>query len=544
MVGFVLLSCHGVDAAQPTERKHLPKSEPNGQLMNMFPLAATALPSELSKDTRPGAKGPTAPIAAVLVLFDDSGPYAWLGELQAIVAANLVGHFGAWDAKPVSKYLAGDVANHTATVYIGSTYDQSLPAAFLDEVLTGTKPVLWIYNNIWQLANRSTNFAAAYGFMPWAYDTTAVAEVVYKGVTLTRSTLNAGGIMDYSQIDATRAVVLAQAVRPDGSQFPWAIRAKNLTYVGESPFAYINETDRFLAFCDLLFDVLAPSTAERHRALVRIEDVSANSDPEQLRAIADYLASERVPFSVATIPLFTDPRGYYTNGVPVTIRMKDAPDFVSALKYMMSRGGTLIQHGYTHQYSNIDNPYSGVSGDDFEFFLAHIDEFANVIYDGPVPEDSAAWAQGRLRAGLDQFKSVKLPGPTIFEYPHYAGSPIASREIAKLFRVAYHRGLYFGGALTGLPDDVSHHIGSFFPYVVEDIYGLKILPENMGNYRAVNNVPTRSVEDLLNVSAKAWVVRDGFASFFFHPYYPLSVLQDIVKGVKAQGYTFVTPTSL
>ena len=39
-------------------------------------------------------------------------------------------------------------------------------------------------------------------------------------------------------------------------------------------------------------------------------------------------------------------------------------------------------------------------------------------------------------------------------------------------------------------------------------------------------------------------VTQGVASFFFHPTYPLSYLQQIVAGIKALGYTFVGPTSL
>jgi len=34
------------------------------------------------------------------------------------------------------------------------------------------------------------------------------------------------------------------------------------------------------------------------------------------------------------------------------------------------------------------------------------------------------------------------------------------------------------------------------------------------------------------------------ASFFFHPAYPLSQLQQIVTGIKGLGYTFVAPASL
>ena len=36
----------------------------------------------------------------------------------------------------------------------------------------------------------------------------------------------------------------------------------------------------------------------------------------------------------------------------------------------------------------------------------------------------------------------------------------------------------------------------------------------------------------------------GVASFFFHPTYSLSYLQQIVTGIKSLGYTFVCPTSL
>ena len=39
-------------------------------------------------------------------------------------------------------------------------------------------------------------------------------------------------------------------------------------------------------------------------------------------------------------------------------------------------------------------------------------------------------------------------------------------------------------------------------------------------------------------------VTQGVASFFFHPTYPLSDLQQIVAGIKALGYTFVSPASL
>ena len=104
---------------------------------------------------------------------------------------------------------------------------------------------------------------------------------------------------------------------PDGTSRPWAVRVGGLTYVAEVPFTYVSFDDRYLVIADLLFDLLAPKTTPRHRALVRIEDVGPHSDPAQLRQIADYLHSRNVPFAVAVFPVYDDAAGVYSGGVPV-----------------------------------------------------------------------------------------------------------------------------------------------------------------------------------------------------------------------------------
>ena len=173
-------------------------------------------------------------------------------------------------------------------------------------------------------------------------------------------------------------------------------------YVGEVPLSYISPTDRYLAFADLLFDELNPTATPSHEALIRLEDISPESSPSDLTAYAAYLKSQGVPFSMATIPQYTDPTGFYNNGVPVSATLAQKPAMVSALKTAISDGGTLVQHGYTHQYSNVDNPFSGVTGDDFEFyraqcsttsaapytFVAPCSDADSVIEEGPLPGDS------------------------------------------------------------------------------------------------------------------------------------------------------------
>jgi uncharacterized protein YdaL len=231
-------------------------------------------------------------------------------------------------------------------------------------------------------------------------------------------------------------------------------------------------------------------------------------DPAALRQFADYLYSQHVPFSVGVIPEYTDPNGYYNGGKKQTITLAQEPTLVAALKYMQSKGGTIIEHGFTHQYSNVANPYNGVTG--------------RLLF---------------AQAGLSQ--------PAIWETPHYFASAADYMGIGTVYSTRYEREIFPSGLLGGSLD-CTHIFGQFFPYVVHDAYGEKVIPENLGNYEPAetnNNLP-RLPADIIHNAQVNLAVTQGVASFFFHPTYPLSDLQQIVAGIKALGYTFVSPTGL
>ncbi len=489
----------------------------------------------------PGSTGKT------LVLYDSTGPYGFLGELYAMAAANLSSHFGDWTSQPVTSYAAGEIDQFQAVVYLGSTYDEPLPLAFLDDVTATTKPVVWIYDNIWQLTARDPNFAANRGFTWTSFDVSPVSKVDYKSKSFTRDPQNGAGIMNTTISDATKATPVASAVRADGTTLPWGVRSGNFTYIGEIPFSYISADDRYVAFSDMLFDVLAPATTERHRALVRIEDVGPDADPAELRKITDYLYSKGVPFSVAVYSRYRDPLGSGSGGVAEDYTLAQRPLVVAELKHMQSHGGTLLMHGYTHQYESMLNPYNGASADDFEFYTAHVDPVTNyVIYDGPVPTDSQAWAQGRIDGAFAAFAAAGLAKPTIFEFPHYAGSDASNKAVAATFKTRYDRGLYTSGAMRGGTLDNSRIFGQFFPYTVRDIYGVLTVPENVGNIELepFNNHPAHLAPDIIASAQLNLAVRDGVASFFFHPYVDVSHLQATVEGIQAAGYTFVPASAM
>ena len=450
-----------------------------------------------------------------LILYDDSGDFAWLGQLYATGLGVIASHFGTWTAMPVAAYQRGTMRGYDGVLYVGSTRGQRLPIEFVDDVAAGAKPVVWIGDNIAELAEQVPDFGGRFGFHPVDFDQGSFRSVSYGGMRLARRTPGGGpGIMRYDAVDETMTRVMAWAERDDGTRVPWALRTHEFTYVGENPLAYVTPGDRYLAFCDLLFDVFAPGTPERHRAVARIEDVTPRSDPMALRAIADRLSKRAVPFAVAVVPVFQSPE--------LHTAMRDAPEVAAAIRYMLGHGGTLVLHRYTHQHT-------GTTGSGYRVRTRRA---VRDVGGGP----------GDTRARRKLAAAEGLPRPGIFEYPHYCGSPESSYAIARMIGTSFQRDTFFAGAREGQPLDTTRSLALFFPFAVRDVYGWRVVPENLDHYVPDGDtaqVP-EPVEDIIERARAMHVVRDGVAGFFFHPVYDVAVLERIVDGVRAAGYTFAS----
>lgn len=546
----------------------------SGEAEATIQTAAFTIPA-LAIDDTPIETVQSIASPSTLVLYDTTNTWGWMGELYSMMAGNLASHFGPWTALPVASYTAGKMATYKAVIYIGSTYDEPLPAAFLTDVPKyQSVNVIWIDSNIWKLAPTLTSI---YGWTPHIYETptptTVVASVEYKTSVLRRYEENGGGIMTYSS--TAGATVLANCVRKNGTKFPWALRSKNLTYIGENPFVYITEGDRYLAFCDLLFDALAPTRPTRYRALLRLEDLDASSDPVKLRQIAAWLKSQNVPFGYHIVPRYRDPKGFYNNGVPQDLRLSatNQKPFRDALVYMQQNGGAPILHGYTHQYvpaSNILtspltlNPETGVTADDCEFYRLSWNGTA-LNYEGPLPEDKAdhaanresrrTWVAKRMRVAMQEIAlDSRLATPTVFTTPHYLGTATTSVSSSLMFaaraeRVLYFYGTYAAKAAGGFDYrkiDYTRLAGQYFPYSVKDVYGGMVLPDTLGSIELIAYLgyAQRLPADIIADAVRLKAVRDSVAAFSYHSHLDIAYLQEVVNGLKANGYTFVSPTSV
>lgn len=475
----------------------------------------------------------------VLILYDADYEWGWAGYLNAVFLANLIGHFENKTSTllPIEQYTSGELATYGTTFYLGTNYNHPLPKDFISDVLNTTQTVVWFRYNIWQLIQAHPHFSTTYGFTFDGLDTSGYEQIIYKSTSLSKNQLDPElGRVNISNPTLAVAPAIAKQTLT-GKTIPYIVHSANFWYVADTPFSYLSENDRYLVLADLLYDMLHVKGVEQKRAILRLEDVDASYDPILLRSIADYLYSQHVPFAIAVIPYYSDPLGYYAKGVPKFIKLTDAPEFIATLKYMQSKGGTLILHGYTHQYSTIPNGYTGVSADDYEFFrIAKDPQMVDITLFQPIAEDSTAWVEERVNSALVQLNDAKL-STLIWETPHYTASKIDNQYFAKKFAASIGRILYFDKL------DEQHIAQQLYPYVIQkDAYGQKIIPENLGCISPVAwfNLPIRTVDDVVNSAKKNLVIRDAWASMYYHPYLGLPYIQQVVPAIKALGYEFVT----
>lgn len=528
------------------------------------------------------------PLQNVLILYDSAGPYGDQGKTNALLLENLLGHFDLnITSKPANAYIANEMVdeNITTVFYLGTTFDvlsyyqgdpngHSSYMNFYHDIATQNKMVVWInYNldlletewdansNNWGVntfvdttgftnSGTDTNYTRVWykdtelykGAIPFATPD-ANTTACYKESNITYACsleLNTIGIIDDTK--ATRLATASSTFDLTKSIEPYVTRGGNFWFVGDIPFSYMSEEDRYLVFADLLHDMLGIDHNESHKAIMRLEDVNAETNPSDLIAITEYMQSQNIPFNVATIPQYENPLGEYGYPVGTSIPISESDIGTLLQAYYNERLIDIVQHGFSHQYDSVKNPYNGVTADDFEFMIVtDINNDGNYTYVGPSEDDNGTWAKNRILEGKAILNEVRIQA-FAWEAPHYMAGPSHYRAIQEVYPIQYSRLIYY-------PDetDKSKFIGQFYPYVIrKDTYGYYIIPENIYNivkdpnqgYRAIN------AEDIIRFAQKLKVVRDGVASFFYHPYLGTSDLSVIISGLQNEEYTFVRATSL
>jgi len=565
--------------------------------MKIFGLLLVLLTSSVSTST--------AAEPECVNIFYDRGPAGyWMGRTYSIFLQNLLGHFPKFQqiVSPIELYRKGDTEKCRATFYLGSYFENSIPQAFLDDFSSTKRPVAWFGYSIWK-----TDTETLFGFSYEGLTTldqekrdeagypTYFKWIDYKGETFYK-------FGDWSKSDPKQFLapfeqvelretksgvseVLAWA-RHSGKnrRVPYAMRAGNRFYVADIPFSFLHEADRYLVTADLLFDILGEPAKNEKNAFLRIEDVHALSPLADVLKVASLLEQEKVPGNISLIPVFFDPlKTYNRSENEEYLTMDRKPEFLEVMHELRKNSGySFIWHGVTHQHGVAQNPHNGASGDDFEFWDA--------VRNAPVAEDGTRWVLDRLSDGLYTILKSGLDAPTVWLTPHYQASALDYLIFARVFPWNVGRVIYFNFRASGLPpagtngsywlrnndaaaqkrrieafsrlkvetDPAAPWNGQFFPYeIFGDVYGQRLLPENLGNsqpYISEHVVRTRTPKEIIADAKRNLVIRDAWASLFYHPYllqsfknggrgtYPgdANELAGLIREIKALGYKFIS----
>lgn len=267
-------------------------------------------------------------------------------------------------------------------------------------------------------------------------------------------------------------------------------------------------------------EILKPqSNNNSKKAFIRLEDISPggyynNSENlKKLRIIADFLSSRGVIFHIAWIPRHIDPGNGYDCD-PASHNSLYASEFIYTLDYLISHGGVVGLHGYTHQYKDTR------TGEGYEFFSSNSLK---------VPS-SSKYARNRIEKAIDSAKALGI-NYYFFECPHYAAAPNQLKIIEKYFQFIYQPNL-------------DYNIKTDNKLVCKGDNTVYYVPTPLGYYGKNNNI----IDNLNTIDDKT------LASFFFHPtiefkyielkedgeyyYSNTSPLHNIVNTFEQKGYKF------
>ncbi|OGD26625.1 MAG: hypothetical protein A2Y56_09780, partial [Candidatus Aminicenantes bacterium RBG_13_63_10] len=436
------------------------------------------------------------------VLFIYDGP---AGRSEAFKTASyiekLLSHFSLGPGRLVQArdYRPGsaEVPGFLFVVFEEGTPD--VPDALLRDLARRKAPIVWVNLHVEKLLELNPE---RWGLTHMGLDFSGKFRVTYKDRTFVKEDPEFNMI----RVDVPDKVwVAARLDDGAGRTWPYVLRSRNLWYVADAPYSYAHEGGRFLVLADLLHDVFGLDHPPSRRAMLRIEDLTPEDDPAEMRRIANFLAGEKVPFQVALVPRFRDPKSQ------VEIDLADRPEFVEAVRHMTAKGGTVVLHGVTHQHR-------GLSTDDYEFW--------DDVSGEPLAFDSPDWVRQRLSQGLrDCFRQEIYP--LAWETPHYSASRNTYRVIAEFFDTFNDR--LMAADISGA------QVLSPYPFRDSEL-GVTVIPENLGYVDLDNPDPDRLLRNAENMT----VVRDGLASCFFHSFVPLRHLKRLVRGMKRQGWEFVS----
>ncbi|RKD25897.1 hypothetical protein BEP19_02925 [Ammoniphilus oxalaticus] len=279
---------------------------------------------------------------------------------------------------------------------------------------------------------------------------------------------------------------------------------------------------------EILHEILPNNHADEHLAYLRLEDIHPMSDPKKLKDVAAYLEERGIPYLLVVIPV------YITPNTGERVYFADSPELVEVLRELQNKGGTVISHGYTHQYRDSE------TGEGFEFWdvvndqfiiesnpnnsietIRTIDQFPNEeeyrAYIEPLKKKERKYVKKRIKDSIHELASHELY-PLAFEAPHYTMSQQGYEIVADYFTSIFGQ--------IQLSDENWEQM-SAPPYLSSAhlLRGMALYPETIGY---VDGTVEGSMENQKRLN-QVLIVRDSVIGGFYHPYLGVEPLPEFLS---------------
>lgn len=292
-------------------------------------------------------------------------------------------------------------------------------------------------------------------------------------------------------------------------------------------FFYRGATRPFSAYVQ--DDPDAGNSGKKMKALIRLEDVSLGTyntvdKLAKLRAIADYLNEEGVPFHVSLIPCYKDP----ANNIEISIENTDNPlvrKFIDTIIYMRDKGGLIGLHGYTHQYQ------AELTAAGYEF-----------MEKGPAVYSKPAYAEERVLKALALAEKAGIP-IDYWETPHYTASPEQYQLMTNYFGIIYEpnpRDKQFKTVSSWDSTGLTGQGVLFIPAPLSNVNGEKDVGRILSQLDKSD--PTQPASFFFHPFQEfKWMYKmQAPEGYYFYAYETDSYLHRLISGFKERGYSFVT----
>ncbi|MBY0596449.1 DUF2334 domain-containing protein [Bacillus bingmayongensis] len=425
---------------------------------------------------------------------------------------NLLGHFTS-DITLKNAAQPNELptqSSYTHVIYIGEKKEH-----FSDETKqfleSFSGPLLFLGENIEQLPNR-------FSFITLKEEQVRVHTLQYPTHHL-KNNLHEDRLIQ--QFDTAGESPLAYAIGSNGT-YPFIVKQNQSYYVATSQL--FNWTSHYVG--EMLFSYFQqkPET-NKHRAYLRLEDIHPTADTKQLQKIAELLKEKNIPYMIAVIPVYKDP------STGKTIHLQDKPELIDVLRFMQDNGGSIVMHGYTHQF------YDSETGEGFEFWDVKTDQpirhpnheqpkarqdfesdtaYKEYVENGKKFEET--YITEHIEKGIEELVAAKLY-PLAFEAPHYAISQKGYEILSRYFST------YVGQLQLGDATWKTMH-ATAFSSKPSFLHGMKVLPETVGFIEADHpHAASKMKERALSFTK----LSDGIIGSFYHPYLGITPLKQLLS---------------